>query len=55
MSKTRTSAAVKNRYNAKAYDRIAICVPKGLKAEWQRKAEEKGLSLTAYICEKMQA
>ena len=23
--KTKTSAAVKNRYNAKAYDRIAVC------------------------------
>lgn len=38
MSKTRTSAEVKNRYNAKAYDRIALSVPKGTKAEWQDRA-----------------
>ena len=47
--KTHTSAEVKNRYNAKAYDRIALMVPKGTKAAWQAEAERLGLSLNAYI------
>ena len=51
MAKTRTSAAVKNRYNAKAYDRIALFVPKGTKAEWQDRAAALCLSLNAYIRE----
>lgn len=48
---TKTSAKVKNRYNAKAYDRIALCVPKGTKAKWQERAAALGLSLNAYIRE----
>lgn len=32
MAKTKTSAAVKNRYAAKAYDRLSVIVPKGQKA-----------------------
>ena len=51
MTKTHTSAEVKNRYNAKAYDRIALSVPKGTKAEWQASATSLGLSLNAYIRE----
>ena len=51
MSKTKTSAAVKNRYNTKAYDRIALSVPKGTKAEWQDRAAALGISLNAYIRE----
>lgn len=49
MTKTHTSAEVKNRYNAKAYDRIALSVPKGTKAEWQDRAAALGISLNAYI------
>lgn len=49
MAKTHTSAEVKNRYNAKAYDRIALSVPKGTKAEWQDRAAALELSLNAYI------
>ncbi len=33
MSKSRTSSSVKNKYNAKAYDRILVVVPKGRKDE----------------------
>lgn len=51
MAKTYTSAEVKNRYNAKAYDRIALSVPKGTKAAWQDRAAQLGLSLNAYIRE----
>lgn len=32
MAKTKTSAAVKNRYAAKTYDRMAIFVPAGQKS-----------------------
>ena len=45
----KTSAAVKNRYNCKAYDRIVVVVPKGRKGIIQAAAERAGLSLSAYI------
>ena len=45
----KTSAAAKNRYNSKAYDRIAVVVPKGRKGIIQAAAEKSGLSLSAYI------
>lgn len=45
----KTSAAVKNRYNNKAYDRIAVVVAKGRKNIIQAAAERAGLSLNAYI------
>lgn len=45
----KTSAAVKNRYNSKAYDRIVVVVAKGRKDIIQTAAERAGLSLSAYI------
>lgn len=45
----KTSAAVKNRYNEKAYDRIALVVPKGKKEILVEYATSKGLSLNAFI------
>lgn len=45
----KTSAAVKNRYNAKAYDRIALVVKKGKKERIKEKADEMGISINAYI------
>lgn len=45
----KTSAAVKNRYNSKAYDRIVVVVSKGRKDIIQAAAERAGLSLSAYI------
>ena len=47
----KTTAAVKNRYNNKAYDRIALSVPKGTKDAWKDRAAALGLSLNAYIRE----
>lgn len=47
----RTSSAVKNRYNSKAYDRITLAVPKGLREKWKKYAEAKGKSLTQFIRE----
>ena len=37
---SKTSSAVKDRYNAKAYDEIKLRVPKGRKAEIQAHAEQ---------------
>lgn len=45
----RTSAASRNKYNAKAYDRVNLVVPKGQKELIQTYAQEKGLSLNGYI------
>lgn len=45
----KTSSTVKNRYNAKAYDRILLAIPKGMKEEWKARAEENGESLTKFI------
>ena len=47
----KTSATVKNRYAAKAYDRLQIIVKKGRKAEIQAAAEKQGESLNAYVAE----
>lgn len=44
----KTSAAVKNRYVAKAYDRIQIVVPKGQKATIQAAAQKAGESVNQY-------
>lgn len=49
MAKTTTSAAVKNRYNAKAYDRIGIVVKKGQKDIITAICEKNGESLNGYI------
>lgn len=38
----KTSAAVKNRYNEKAYDRIALMLPKGSKERLKEEAEKRG-------------
>lgn len=51
VAKSRTSAAVKNRYAAKAYDRVALIVPKGRKKDMEAFAKERGLSLNGFIGE----
>lgn len=51
MAKTHTSAAVKNRYAAKAYDRVALIVPKGRKNDIEAYAKGKGQSISGYIGE----
>ncbi len=47
----KTSAAVKNKYSAKVYDRLQVIVKKGKKAEIQAAAEKQGESLNAYVTE----
>lgn len=41
--KTKTSAAVKNRYNAKNYDRITACIPKDLAQAFKEKCAAEGI------------
>ncbi len=45
----RTSSAVKDRYNAKAYDEIKVRVSKGRKASIQAYVEARGESVNAFI------
>ena len=49
MPKTKTSSTVKNRYNAKAYDRIGVMVPKGQKATVEAAASATGESVNMFI------
>ena len=44
-----TSSAVKDRYNAKAYDEMKVRVAKGNKEQIQAHAEAQGESLNAFI------
>ncbi len=45
----KTSAAVKNRYAAKAYDRINLIVKKGEKDKLKAHAEKQGETLNGFI------
>lgn len=45
----RTSSAVKDRYNAKAYDEIKVRVSKGKKVAIQAHAEAHGESVNGFI------
>lgn len=45
----KTSTASKAKYNAKAYDRINIAVPKGRKDEIKAHAEAHGQSVNGFI------
>lgn len=47
----KTSTESKSKYNAKAYDRINIAVPKGRKAEIKAHADAKGQSINAFVVE----
>ena len=46
---SKTSSASKNKYNAKAYDRINLTVPKGQKEKLLAHAEARGESLNGFI------
>lgn len=45
----KTSATVKNRYNAKAYDRVSIMLPKGRKQAVEAHARERGESVNGLV------
>ncbi len=49
MAKTKTSSAVKQRYNEKAYDRLAITIPKGRKEAVEAHAASKGESVNGLV------
>lgn len=49
MAKTKTSSAVKDRYNSKAYDDIRLRIPKGQKATIQAAAEVEGESINGFV------
>lgn len=51
----KTSTAVKRRYNEKVYERIALTVPKGTKSTWREHAENRGKSLTRFVCEAVES
>ena len=46
---SKTSSAVKRKYNNKAYDSIQVMLPKGSKDIIKARAAELGLSMAAYI------
>lgn len=45
----KTSSAVKNRYNAKAYDQLPIRVPKGRKGDIEAYAKAHGESVNGLV------
>ena len=45
----KTSTASRNKYNAKAYDRLNLVVPKGQREQIQAYAKRQGMSLNGYI------
>lgn len=47
----KTSSAVKDKYNAKAYDEIKVRVFKGKKAEIKAIADAMGMSVNSFINE----
>lgn len=49
MAKTKTSSAVKRRYNDKAYDRLGVSIPKGRKADVEAHAEALGGSVNGLV------
>lgn len=46
---SKTSSAVKNKYNAKAYDRITIVIKKNATDKVKERAESQGLTMSGYI------
>ena len=47
--RTRTSTAVKSRYNQRVYDVISIRIPKELAERFKEKCSEKGVSQAGVI------
>ena len=45
----KTSSTVKNRYNLKAYDRLAVIIPKGRKQAVEAFARDRGESVNGLI------
>lgn len=54
MAKTKTSSAVKRRYNSKVYSRIYIELDKDLVAEFKEKCAEAGVTQASVFREAME-
>ena len=52
---SKPTSTVKNRWNAKSYDRITIVVPKGRKTDIEAYAQKQGISVNALICEMLRS
>lgn len=52
---SKTSAEVKNRWNAKHYDRILLLVPKGYREEIRERATAEGKTVNQFIREAIAA
>ncbi len=46
---SKTSSAVKDRWNKKTYDQVAFRVPKGRKETLEQRAQETGESVNGYL------
>lgn len=55
MPKPRTSAAVKNKYNTKNYERIELVVRRGKKELVKQAARDAGMSTNEYILDALGA
>lgn len=51
---TKAQIRANNKYKNKAYDRIEVTVPKGVKERWRALAEQEGKSLNAYIVSRVE-
>lgn len=49
MAQSKAHMRASNKYNAKAYDRVSLMLPKGQKEVVQEQAKSKGMSLNGYI------
>ena len=43
------SSKAKQKYNAKAYDRVQLMIPKGMGDIWKEEASKRGMSLNAFV------
>lgn len=53
--KTKTSSAVKRRYNAKTYGAITACLPKDMVEEFKAKCVREGISQAQIVREEVEA
>lgn len=52
---TEAQRRANHKYRAKTYDQLNLQIKKGLRDRWKACAEAKGISLTAYITQIMEA
>ncbi len=52
---SKTSTASKAKYNAKAYDRLAVSIPKGMRETFRAACEQNGKTMNGLINKWIQA